>query len=171
MNHFIFGLNNIEIDLSGYTVAQAQQSLSDVLNLGPQHPAFIDEELVSKNTVVRPGTTVSFIKVRGVKGAGRRKHIEERLVEITDRLDQLESALFGLLDIAGNRVDASHNRRGKKSPYLNSEEAAEYIRTSMSSLYGVINRGHIDPLRGPKDSYRFTTRMLDDYLRRKKKDR
>lgn len=53
------------------------------------------------------------------------------------------------------------------SPYLDAEEAAAYLGVSLSSLYGIVERGRLVPLRGPRRRYRFTTAMLDEYLRRK----
>jgi excisionase family DNA binding protein len=53
----------------------------------------------------------------------------------------------------------------RKSPYMDSEEAADYLGISVKSLYGQVERGHIKPLRGPRRQYRFTVEMLDEYLR------
>lgn len=58
-------------------------------------------------------------------------------------------------------------RPSSRSPYLGAEEAAEYLGVSVSSLYGIVERGHLVPLRGPRRSYRFTEKMLDDYLKRR----
>ena len=55
-----------------------------------------------------------------------------------------------------------------RSPYLGAGEAAEYLGITVSSLYGVVERGHVVPLRGPRRSYRFTESMLDEYLKRQK---
>jgi excisionase family DNA binding protein len=51
------------------------------------------------------------------------------------------------------------------SPYLDAEAAAEYLGINVKSLYGVVERRHLVPLRGPRRSYRFTREMLDEYLR------
>ena len=53
------------------------------------------------------------------------------------------------------------------SPYLDAEGAASYLGVTLNSLYGVVERGHLQPLRGPRRRYRFTTAMLDEYLGRK----
>jgi excisionase family DNA binding protein len=54
-------------------------------------------------------------------------------------------------------------------PYLDAKEAAAYLGTTLSSLYGLVERKQIDPDRGPRRRYRFTTEMLDAYLKRGKK--
>ena len=54
----------------------------------------------------------------------------------------------------------------KKSPYMDAQEAADYLGITAKSLYGQVERRHIIPLRGPKGRYRFTREMLDEYLRR-----
>jgi excisionase family DNA binding protein len=56
-------------------------------------------------------------------------------------------------------------KRVVESPYLNADEAAAYLGITKGSLYGIVERRRIEPLRGPKRTYRFTKKMLDDYLR------
>ena len=58
-------------------------------------------------------------------------------------------------------------RPPSRSPYLGANDAAEYLGITISSLYGVVERGDLTPLRGPRRTYRFTQEMLDDYLKRK----
>jgi excisionase family DNA binding protein len=53
----------------------------------------------------------------------------------------------------------------RKSPYMDSDEAAAYLGITVKSLYGQVERQRIRPLRGPRRTYRFTTEMLDEYLR------
>lgn len=57
----------------------------------------------------------------------------------------------------------------KESPYLDAKEAAFYLGTSASSLYGLVERRQIDPMRGPRRRYRFTKEMLDEYLKRERR--
>lgn len=53
-----------------------------------------------------------------------------------------------------------------RSPFLDSDGAAAYLGITLKSLYGVVERGHLRPWRGPRRRYRFTEAMLDDYLAR-----
>ena len=50
------------------------------------------------------------------------------------------------------------------SPYLNSEEAAAYLRMNVNALYSLVERRRLRPLPGYR-KYRFTREMLDAYLR------
>ena len=59
-------------------------------------------------------------------------------------------------------------RSQSRSPYLGANDAAEYLGITVSSLYAVVERGYLTPLRGPRRTYRFTREMLDDYLKRRK---
>ena len=51
-----------------------------------------------------------------------------------------------------------------ESPYLDSEKAARYLGIDVKQLYRQVELGKVKPLRGPRNSYRFTQAMLDDYL-------
>ena len=50
------------------------------------------------------------------------------------------------------------------SPYLDSRQAAEYLRITVKSLYALVETRQLTPLRGPRRTYRFTPEMLDNYL-------
>jgi hypothetical protein len=51
-----------------------------------------------------------------------------------------------------------------ESPYLDSGKAAAYLGIDLKQLYRQVEAGNLKPLRGPRNSYRFTQTMLDDYL-------
>jgi hypothetical protein len=51
-----------------------------------------------------------------------------------------------------------------ESPYLDSQKAAAYLGIDVKQLYRQVELGKLRPLRGPRNSYRFTQTMLDDYL-------
>lgn len=48
--------------------------------------------------------------------------------------------------------------------YFDSRQAADYIGVTTASLYGLVERKRIMPLRGPRRTYRFTKKQLDHYL-------
>jgi hypothetical protein len=48
--------------------------------------------------------------------------------------------------------------------YFDSRQAADYIGVTIASLYGLVERKRIVPLRGPRRTYRFTRKQLDHYL-------
>lgn len=65
------------------------------------------------------------------------------------------------------RSTSSTGESGIPSPYLTAEEAAAYLRLdSIKQLYGIVERGHLKPFRGPRRRYRFTVAQLDVYLAR-----
>jgi len=51
-----------------------------------------------------------------------------------------------------------------ESPYLDSGKAAAYLGIDVKQLYRQVELGKLKPLRGPRNSYRFTQQMLDNYL-------
>jgi len=51
-----------------------------------------------------------------------------------------------------------------ESPYLDSGKAAAYLGIDTKQLYRQVELSKLKPLRGPRNSYRFTQTMLDDYL-------
>ncbi len=68
-------------------------------------------------------------------------------------------------EVAALKRSSQQGRAKVASPYLTAEEAAQYLGITMDSLYGQVERRRLIPLRGPKRSYRFTTAMLDAYLK------
>jgi hypothetical protein len=48
--------------------------------------------------------------------------------------------------------------------YFDSRQAADYIGVTIASLYGLVERKRIVPLRGPRRTYRFTKKQLEHYL-------
>ena len=51
-----------------------------------------------------------------------------------------------------------------ESPYLDSDKAAQYLSIDVKQLYRQVELGRLKPLRGPRNSYRFTKQQLDHYL-------
>jgi excisionase family DNA binding protein len=50
------------------------------------------------------------------------------------------------------------------SPYLTATEAAEYLRTTLQAIYGLVKRGRIKPMPGRPGRLLFRRIDLDDYL-------
>ena len=59
----------------------------------------------------------------------------------------------------------------RESPYLDVQQAADYLGITRKSMYGQVERRNIVPLRGPRGTYRFTVEMLDEYLKRDRRKR
>ena len=50
------------------------------------------------------------------------------------------------------------------SPYVTAVEAAEYMRTTIQAIYGLVKRGKIKPMPGRPGRLLFKRQELDDYL-------
>ena len=51
-----------------------------------------------------------------------------------------------------------------ESPCFDSEKAAQYLGVDVKQLYRQVELRRLKPLRGPRNSYRFTKQLLDHYL-------
>ena len=74
MNCFIHGINIVEYDFAGYTISQAEEALTDVLNIGHREkPVLVDGRRVANKHefVLQRGQSVLFFNVSGWKGSGR----------------------------------------------------------------------------------------------------
>ena len=77
-----YGPNDVELDLAGFSIAQIEEAMAQVLNLTPDLLCYVDGVLVvdRKNFVLDCGATVFFWRAFGFKGSGRLHSILERLV-------------------------------------------------------------------------------------------
>jgi excisionase family DNA binding protein len=50
------------------------------------------------------------------------------------------------------------------SPYLTTEEAAAYLRTTVQGIYSLVKRGRLQPMPGRPGRLLFTRETLDKYL-------
>lgn len=99
-----------------------------------------------------------------VPDTGRDDLLTDRLDALEDRLAKVEAVL--LKRGHHSEIRTSDTRQGA-TPYLDAQGAADYLGISLNSLYGVVERNRLVPLRGPRRRYRFTTEMLDRYLGRR----
>jgi hypothetical protein len=81
-------------------------------------------------------------------------------------VDPTDARIVPSLD-GPDRMQSSESEPMRLSPYLDAKGASAYLGITLDSLYGIVERGSLVPLRGPKRRYRFTEAMLDEYLRRK----
>jgi excisionase family DNA binding protein len=79
---------------------------------------------------------------------------------------QQPDLLPGNLPIPSTPV-AESTRRKIESPYLNAQEAADYLGMTVKALYGHVERRKLRPMRGYR-KYRFTTEQLDAFMRGEK---
>ena len=105
--------------------------------------------------------------ISGVKGGDDGSVVTELLAQ----LKRIADSLCGPHDqqpvaTAVAAPQAAAVKRSRESPYLDAQQAADYLGITAKSLYGQVERRRIIPLRGPRRTYRFTAKMLDEYLRR-----
>jgi excisionase family DNA binding protein len=74
------------------------------------------------------------------------------------------SRLSDALEIVGRQLAWAREKLAPPSPYFDSAAAANYLRITEQSLYGLVERKRLVPLRGPRRTYRFTKQQLDQYL-------
>ena len=65
------------------------------------------------------------------------------------------------LAVVGRLLSWAESNRGD---YFDSVQAADYLGISKASLYALVERKRIVPLRGPRRTYRFTKEQLEQYL-------
>jgi excisionase family DNA binding protein len=97
----------------------------------------------------------------------RVESILSRLIDGTTTPDDVSAVLRDRALLRPDTILSATERPVAISPYLDAEQAAAYLGITVSSLYGIVERGHLIPLRGPRRRYRFTKELLDDYLRRR----
>jgi excisionase family DNA binding protein len=109
---------------------------------------------------------------RSRKGAGLQEVFSDMMARLRPNLSLQESTngspsslqdIIVRLERLEERMLGTEKGRHIESPYLNAEEAAAYLRITMSSLYGLVERRKIRPLPGYR-KYRFTKEILDAYL-------
>jgi len=191
----VHGANEQFFDnLAGIPIAEIRHALRDAFNIAPEAQAYVDGEAVGDDTLLQGEQCVEFSKAQGRKGLGElltKEQLMERWgIGSADYRQLVEMGLPSLKLPIGVRhpefaVDGFFGSIGrsssvqpldsaptilrqpesKTSPYLNACEAAEYLGITVRSLYGIVERRRIIPLRGPKRSYRFTVEILDNYLR------
>jgi hypothetical protein len=108
----------------------------------------------------------NFIALNGGGDGGFLAAIAKSLEKIANRLDLVQDRQREQINGTGDHAPAYSPQPKRKSPYMDSKEAADYLGISAKSLYAQVERRQIIPLRGPRRTYRFTPKMLDEYLRR-----
>jgi hypothetical protein len=182
--------------VGGQKVGTIRQKFRTTMNIPNAAAALVKGKHVDEELVLLPGQTLQFLNESGEKGLGdllTPKELMERWqigkAEYHELLDlglpsiRLETGLFhpeiavdewfkqmvpnGSGEAApldnGDRIPRPTNG----TPYLDSKQGAAYLGITVKSLYGLVERRQLAPLRASKRQYRFTEDMLDKFLRRK----
>ena len=179
--NIVHGSVDIDMDFAGFAVEEIQFSLQTVLNVDMAADAYVDGVRVEGNFLVAPTVRLEFVRAWGRKGNGRQEiELGPETMTMLARLAVAAEEIANGLKTSRNSEPALTEEIGwtatngiprsqpcQASPYLTAEEAAKYLGISIKSLYGVVERRHLIPLRGPRRAYRFKVEMLDQYLKRR----
>ena len=105
--------------------------------------------------------------VNGIFAEHRKAHSLEDILDVRVPLERIEQRLAELLTASADRKASSI-----ESPYLTTEEAAEYLRSTVKTIYDRVKRGKLHPVPGCRGL--FTKDALDRFAltrRRRKKMR
>jgi len=171
----IHGANDGIFDVAGAFVGSVQASLREAFNIPDDAIAFANGELVSPDYRLQTKDVLEFLRPWGRKGAGDRVWTDEsfcKFFEITRETLQawiaqglkVKSCLDCSVRITETAVDELFRGRVIESPYLTSEQAAEYLRTTVKGIYSLLERGKLKKLPGSR-TVLFTREMLDAYVR------
>jgi excisionase family DNA binding protein len=78
--------------------------------------------------------------------------------------EQTVTSIRAGVETLGHLLAWARDRTAAASPYFDSSAACNYLGITGQSLYGLVERKRLVPLRGPRRTYRFTRKQLDDYL-------
>ncbi len=119
-NYISYGPNDADLNVAGCTVAQVEEALWEILNLGPGVLCYVDRVLVmdKENFVLGIGATVFFIKPFGFKGSD----------EFFSMTCKEAAELFGVSDETIRRWIHAGKLRGTRSPLRTSLRACRELR-------------------------------------------
>jgi excisionase family DNA binding protein len=170
----IHGANDGIFNVVGASVASVQASLVDAFNIPAEAVAFVNGELVGDDLRLQANFTLEFVKQAGRKGVGDKVWTDEEFCiffKITPEDLQawiaqglkVRRSLDGSLRITESDADDFFRGPVVESPYLTSEQAAAYLRTTIKGVYSLLERGKLKKLPGSR-TVLFTREMLDAYL-------
>lgn len=173
-----YGPNTLPIATSGRTLNAVKIGVGQILNLPTDSVVLVNGLAAPPFLKLVAGDMLEFVCRRGRKGVGSRVWTADEYCEFfkvsQDILhEQIDAGLEvmrlpdGEIRITETAVDEFISGKITQSPYLGAEQAAGYLGISVKSLYGLVERRQITPLRGPKRTYRFTEDILHEYLGRK----
>ena len=155
----VYGGHDVDVDLAGFSVEEIQFSLQNVLNVDMAAWAFVDGVQVEGSFLLRPAVRLEFMQPWGRKGNGRREvelgpatlTLLARLAVATEKIaNSLKLPLNNQPALTGQIGWTATEKLRPTSPYLTAEEAAQYLGIGIKSLYGIVERRHLVPLRGPR---------------------
>lgn len=171
----IHGANDDIFDgLAGVSVASVQASLVDAFNIPDDALALVNGGSVFPDHRLRGNDTLEFVNPMGRKSVGENVWTGEEFCQFfkisTEDLHawiaqglKVRPCVDGTVRITETAVDEFFRGRVIESPYLTSEQAAAYLRTTIKGIYSLLERGKLKKLPGSR-TVLFTREMLDAYV-------
>lgn len=170
----VYGPDDDFFPVAGKSVASIRRSFSGVFNIPEDALPYIKGQVVSSDHVLAEGDHLEFLRLRGFKGVGEKVWDQEQFCQVFQiTLEDLHAwiaqglkvkrCLDGSIRITETAVDEFFRGRQIESPYLTAEEAAEYLRTTVKGVYGLLERRKLKKLSGSR-TVLFTRDLLDAYL-------
>lgn len=159
---------------AGSTVRTIRRHFSVALNLSPRSYPLANGQVVDEDFRPSEADRLEFCEAFGVKGVGQQVWSDGEFCKLfqISREDlhawiaqglKVGRCLDGSLRITETAVDEFLRGRVIESPYLNSEEAAKYLRTTVKGLYSLLERRKVQKLPGSR-TVLFTRELLDAYV-------
>jgi hypothetical protein len=160
-------------DLVGVSITSVRLSLIHDLNIPADAVAFVNGVQVSSSYRLQPNDFLEFF-CQGRKGVGENVWTEEEFCKFfkitTEDLHawiaeglKVKPCLDGSIRITATAADDFFRGQVVQSPYLNAEQAAAYLRTTIKGIYSLLERRKLKKLRGSR-TVLFTREMLDAYV-------
>ncbi len=170
----IHGSNDGIFDVVGASVASVRASLIDAFNLPAHAIAFANVERVGDDFRLQANSTLQFVIRAGRKSVGEKVWTGDEFCQFfkitTEDMQawiaqglKFGRSLDGSLRITESDADDFFRGPVVESPYLTSEQAAAYLRTTIKGVYSLLERGKLKKLPGSR-TVLFTREMLDAYV-------
>jgi excisionase family DNA binding protein len=169
------GANEGFFPVAGKSVAAVRRGLATAFGIPDDALPIIGGRVVGPDHRLTPGEELLFAKEIGRKGVGTHVWTAEEFCKFfkisREDLDAwigqglpVKPCLDGSLRITETAVDEFFRGQVIESPYLTTEDAAKYLRTTIKGIYSLLERGKLRKLPGSR-TVLFTREMLDAYVR------
>jgi hypothetical protein len=134
-----YGINEVNLDVGGFSLQAVRWSVADILNVGPTTSAYRGSKRVLNHYVLRSGDHIEFMPEHGQKGSGDEfKSMLEAFASFTTRLDRIEILL--------NKLVA---QKTEKEWYTTSELAEALGKSPFTITERYCNAGRIECRKDP----------------------
>ncbi len=169
------GANEGFFPVSGNSVAAVRMCLATGFSIPGDALPMVGGQIVGPDHILTAGEELTFAKEHGHKGVGTQVWTEEEFCKFfkisREDLDtwigqglKAKPCLDGSLRITETGADEFFRGSQVQSPYLTTEQAAHYLRTTVKGIYSLLERRKLRKLPGSR-TVLFTRDLLDAYVR------